>query len=179
MEENSKNNLKEKQKDKNYLSISKKLKKREKRKNKNLFNKIRLLISNKTIKSEKSNNNNNDNKPIKKERNPGIDFVRLLTQYFIVVIHFLNHGNAFKYFHKYERVLRLIQSFIDWHNDAFILISGIVGYKTSKYSNLFYLWLIVVFYSVGIPKYVLNYKKEYRVIKDFKIPHYPVVFSIY
>ena len=163
------------------------------RNNNFLLNKINLLISNKIIKPEKSNNsynnsyNNNDNnnndknnnKPIKKERNPGIDLVRLLTQYFIVVIHFINHGSAFKYFRKYERILRLIQSFIDWHNDAFILISGIVGYKTNKYSNLLYLWLMVTFYSVGIPKYVLQYEKRFQVRQDINKLNYPMIFQVY
>ena len=183
MEENSQINLKENNEAANYLSNSKKLKKRnkiKKIKTKNLFTKATSLISNKFIKPEISNNNNNDvNKQIKKERNPGIDLVRLITQFNIVVVHLLGFGGFYNHFYRHERVLRLIYSFIIWHNNAFILISGIVGYKTNKYSNLLYLWLIVVFYSVGIPKYVLNYKKEYRVIKDFKIPHYPVVFSIY
>ena len=160
MEENSQINLTENQKAVNYLSSSKKLKKREKRKNKNLFNKVSLFINNKIKKPEISSNNNNDNKQIKKERNPGIDLVRLLTQYCIVLIHFMDFGNAYKYFYRHERVLRLIYGFICWQNNAFLLISGIVGYKTNKYSNLLYLWLIVLFYSARIYKYVITYKKK-------------------
>ena len=79
----------------------------------------------------------------------------------------------------HERKLRLIQSFIEWHNNAFILISGIVGYKTSKYSNLLYLWLMVVFYSVGINKYVLTYKKEFHVNQDINKLHYPMIYNLY
>ena len=93
MEENSQINLKENNEAANYLSNSKKLKKRnkiKKIKTKNLFTKATSLISNKFIKPEISNNNNNDvNKQIKKERNPGIDLVRLLTQYCIVLVHFM------------------------------------------------------------------------------------------
>ena len=86
----------------------------------------------------------------------------MLTQFNIVVIHLLGYGDFCEYFHRYERILRLIESFIDWHNNAFILISGIVGYKTNKYSNWLYLWLMVVFYSAGIHKYVITYKKNIR-----------------
>ena len=179
MEENSQINLTENQKAINYLSSSKKLKKREKRKNKNLFNKVSLFINNKIKKPEIILNNNNDNKPIKKERNPGIDIVRLLTQYNIVLYHFMTQGGVYKYFYRHERILRLIESFIDWHNNAFLLISGIVGYKTNKYSNLLYLWLMVVFYSVGIHKYVLTYKKEFKVDQDVDKLHFPLVFDLY
>ena len=170
-----------------HLSNSRKLTKKEKRKNKNSFNKASLLINNKIIKPEISNNNsdnnnnnnNKDNKQIKKERNPGIDLVRLLTQFNIVVIHVLNFRNIYKYFYRHERVLRLIESFMDWHNNAFILISGIVGYKTNKYANLFYLWLIVVFYSIGIPNYVSQYEKSFRRNQDINQINYPMVFNLY
>ena len=61
----------------------------------------------------------------------------------IVLNHFLYHGQGINHFYRYKTELLMIHSFTDWHNDAFILISGIVGYKTNKYSNLFYLWLQV------------------------------------
>ena len=178
MEANSEFNLKEIQKTSNNLSNSNKIRKRYKKKYKNLLNKASLLINNKIIKP-KINNNKNDNKQIKKERNPGVDLVRLLTQYCIVLVHYLGFGNVYKYFYMHERKLRLIQSFIEWHNNAFILISGIVGYKTSKYSNLLYLWLMVVFYSVGINKYVLTYKKEFHVNQDINKLHYPMIYNLY
>ena len=66
-----------------------------------------------------------------------------------------------------------------WHNNDFILISGIVGYKTNKYSNLFYLWLIVVFYSIGIPNYVSQYEKSFRRNQDINQINYPMVFNLY
>ena len=183
MEENSQINLKENNEAANYLSNSKKLKKRnkiKKIKTKNLFTKATSLISNKFIKQEISNNNNNDvNKQIKKERNPGIDLVRLITQYCIVLVHFMAQGGVFKHFYKHERILRLIYSFIDWHNNAFLLISGIVGYKTNKYTNLFYLWLMVVFYSVGIHKYITTYRKDFYVNQDVNKLHFPLVFDLY
>ena len=179
MEEKSEINLKENKKKVNYFSKSNKLRKREKRKNKTLFNKAKSIIRKNVIKTVNTNNSNNVNIKIKKERNPGIDLVRLLTMYLIVVFHFMIFGNAYNYFYIHQRKLRLIQSFIEWHNDAFILISGIVGYKTHKYSNLLYLWLMVVFYSVGIHKYVIKYKKNFIVNQDINKLHYPVVFNLY
>ena len=173
MEKNSEINLNKNKKKSNYLSNYKELKKRGKRKD--VFNKTNI-IKKKIINTEI---NNNDNKQIKKIRNPGIDIVRLLTMYCILITHSLRFGNAYKYFYKYERILRLIQSFLSWNNNAFILISGIVGYKTNKYSNLLYLWLIVVFYSVGIHKYIITYKREYHINRENNKIFYPMVFNLY
>ena len=75
MEENMQINLKENQKMTNHLSKNKELRKRIKMKSKNLIDKANLLISNKSTKPENNNNNKNDNKQMKKERNPGVDFV--------------------------------------------------------------------------------------------------------
>ena len=134
------------------------LKNWENKENKNLFQKSSIIIRNKIIKQEA--NNNYDNKQIKKVRNPGIGLVRLLTMYLIIVTHSIGFGNPSRVFYRYEKTFLLIQSFIDWNNNAFILISGIVGYKTNKYSNLLYLWLIVLLYSARIYKYVITYKKK-------------------
>ena len=71
----------------------------------------------------------------------------------IVIIHYFYYGKVDKRFPQYKSQFKLVECFIDWHNNAFILLSGIVGYKTNKYSNLLYLWLTVFFYSVGIHKY--------------------------
>ena len=179
MEEKSEINLKENQKRVNYFSKTKKLRKREKRKNKTLFNQAKSIIRNKFIKPASKNIINNVNIKIKKERNPGIDLVRLLTMYLIVVFHFIIFGNAYNYFYIHQRKLRLIQSFIEWHNDAFILISGIVGYKTNKYSNLLYLWLMVVFYNLAVHKYAITYKKNFYVNQDINKLYYPVVYKSY
>jgi len=45
-----------------------------------------------------------------------------------------------------------------WHVSTYIFISGYVGYKSTKYSNLLYLWLCKLFYSIGIVKYLTLYK---------------------
>ena len=73
----------------------------------------------------------------------------------------------------------MLTIFTSWHNDAFGLISGIVGYKTNKYSNLSYLWLMVFFYSVGIHIYVKKYIKNFRVSESIYVEYYPIIFSRY
>ena len=89
MEENKQINLKENQKMTNHLSKNKELRNRIKMKSKNLIDKTNILISNKNTTPE-ININKSENKQMKKERNPGVDFVRLLTQFNIVVFHFLD-----------------------------------------------------------------------------------------
>ena len=122
----------------------------------------------------KERKNSQKNK-LEKIRNPGVDFVRILAMYNIIFNHCLFHGNGFKHFPRYKRQLSLLKNFTDWHNDAFILLSGIVGYKTNKYSNLLYLWLTVFFYSVGIHKYISHFKKEYIINQDLYIEYYPII----
>ena len=149
-------------------SIKKRRKKRLQAKAINILNKG-IQIKNKFIKKDL----------IKKARNPGIDLLRLLTMYCIVLNHFLYHGQGINHFYRYKTELLMIHSYTDWHNDAFILISGIVGYKTNKYSNLLYLWLQVTFYSVGIHKYATEYKKGFHVRQDIEKQYYPLIFSQY
>ena len=100
----------------------------------------------------------------------------------IIIYHFLYHGGLLnaKYntFSKYNIAWSLF-CFNQWHVDAFGLISGIVGYKKFRYSNLIYLWFCVFFYSVSIssiykflyPKTITN---EYF-IKTF----FPVITNQY
>ena len=61
------------------------------------------------------------------------------------------------------------------------MISGVFGYKSTKYSNLLYLWLQVFFYSVSIDYYYKKYKLRYnRPFEEQKnISFFPVVFHRY
>ena len=99
--------------------------------------------------------------------------------YNIVLNHIIFYPKGYRHFPQFKRQLSLIHCITDWHVNGFILISGIVGYKTNKYSNLFYLWLTVFFYSVGIHKYILYFKKGYNVGNDMYREYYPVIFNRY
>ena len=135
----------------------------------------------------KTNDGNDPNKKIKKERNTGIDLVRLIGMILIIFNHAMFYGGAIAKYMEHRQKLFRIYTFIFWHNDAYALISGIVGYKATKYSNLIYLWLIVLFYSTGIFYYFVQYKKyqlndmKYRYsLDDRKFTYFfPVIFNKY
>ena len=126
-----------------------------------------------------NNRTGEKNQKKEKKRHPGVDLVRLVGMYNIVLTHFLFYGNAFRKFSKYKEQLNLLHIFTDWHNNGFALISGIVGYKSNKYSNLLYLWLTVFFYSVGIHLYIKIFKREYTINYDFYIDFFPTIFRRY
>jgi len=79
---------------------------------------------------------NNINKV--KIRNPGIDLVRILSMYAIIIHHILITTDIFKKYKQYKE-LKLMNMLTFWHVSSYALISGYVGYKTNKYSNLLYL----------------------------------------
>ena len=147
---------------------------------KKYFGKTADKIMNKLIKiNSKIAKDKYINKIIKKERNPGIDLVRLISMYNVVLNHFIFHSAGFRKYDKYKRQIIFLHSFTAWHNDGFALISGIVGYKTNKYSSLFYLWLTVLFYSVGIHIYCKKYRKNYYIRRDISVEFFPIIFRRY
>ena len=93
MEEISKTEMNSNQKQ--FFSHSKKLKKKGKSKNK-------ITMTNNMI-SFKNKNNNNKDKKIKKARNPGVDLVRIIAMYNIVLNHSMFHGHGPSHFPKYKR----------------------------------------------------------------------------
>ena len=96
----------------------------------------------KSILSNKKNN-------IKIERNPGIELLRIIAMFAIVLHHVLYQGKVLSKY-KYYNSLNLIDTSCYFHISNFGMISGIVGSKTNKYSNLIYIWFWTFFYSVGI-----------------------------
>ena len=102
----------------------------------------------------------------KMERNAGIDLMRIVGMYAIIIDHILIHGKLLIRYKHYKQ-LHLLLTFCFWHVDSFALISGIVGYKTNNnYCNIMYLWFYVLFYSLSIfiifiilaPQLTNNYK---------------------
>lgn len=143
---------------------------------KNMFEQSNYKITDKFSKCI----NNINNKLITK-RNPGIDLLRILAMYGIIIHHllFLHNKGGFSKFSKYKKYLKLMHIFIFWHNNGFALISGMVGFKSFHYSNLLFLWFIVLFYSVGIDLYFKIFIK-YPIIKyDFSKDFFPIIFKRY
>ena len=97
----------------------------------------------------------------------------------IIINHLLYQGNGINKFSKYQRQLLLLNSLFFWHNNGFILVSGFVGYKSNKYSNLLYLWLCTVFYSIVIYIYFKKLRRgsiiDYNLSREF----FPVVYEQY
>jgi hypothetical protein len=79
----------------------------------------------------------------------------------------------------YLKNLKILYISTGWHNDAFALISGIVGYKTNKYSNLLYLWFYVIFYSVGIHLFFKIFWKNMDINYDFSKEFFPIIYKRY
>ena len=103
------------------------------------------------------------NKEIKQiKRNFGIDLLRIISMINIINLHinkFSGQLSLKSKSPKYKQIWRL-QSFSYWSVDGFGLISGIVGYKRYKFSNLMYFWILVCFYSISISLYLYFIKKE-------------------
>ena len=112
-----------------------------------------------------------------KKRNSGIDLIRILAMLGIIYTHIIYQGKGIYKYSKYHIIKT--HSFVCWHNNAFSLISGIVGYKSTKYSNLLYLWLCVVFYSVSIHYYYLKFKSGAKVFGELYEECFPVIYNRY
>ena len=110
---------------------------------------------------------NNDIKIIKKERNAGIDLLRILGMYAITIHHLLGHGRLLNKYRHYPQ-FRFVSVLCSWHISVYCMISGIVGYKGHKYSNLFYLWFSVFFYSVGVTYMYKKFKPKINLYQTYE-----------
>ena len=114
-----------------------------------------------------------------KIRNPGVDIVRLVGMYTVIVNHFIFFGNAYQKYTRYQKQLLSLHMLSDWANNGFALLSGIVGYKTNRYSNLLYLWLTVFFYSFGIHFFLKHFKKNTIIKTDIYKEFFPIIYKRY
>lgn len=113
-----------------------------------------------------------------KVRNSGVDFTRIASMYSIIVHHILGHGNAMRKFSKY-RELKLMNIISFWHVSAYALISGYIGYKSNKYSNLLYLWFWTIFYTSSISFYLNRFRPEFKTGNINYTNFFPVIFECY
>ena len=125
----------------------------------------------------KSNMNEKFKKNSQVVRNHGIDFIRIIAMYGIVINHIIYNVKTFNKYQSYKE-LKLLHILLFWHNNGFAFISGFIGYKKHRYSNLFYLWMCVFFYSVIIHFFYLKYKPQ--MIKDKLLYNlFPIIFKRY
>ena len=163
---------------------SKELLKRKK-KSKKVYSIKKFLFKNPKIKHKKVDNDKAINNTINinnakkvKERNPGVDFVRILSMYAIVIHHILHHGGLFQKYRIYKELI-LLNISCYWHVSTFALISGYIGYKSNKYSNLLYLSLCAIFYSSFITYYFNKFRPQFYTRKLIYKDFFPVFFDEY
>ena len=99
-----------------------------------------------------------------KQRNPNVDLIRIIGMISIVIHHILMHGKVIAKY-KYKQ-LYLLNILCHWHVSSFGLVSGIVGYKTNKFSNLFYLWFSTLIYSLFF-HIIYNKQKAFNLNTSF------------
>jgi len=141
---------------------------------KNFFRKYKKYNQVDILEAQRIDNNT---KPVK-IRNPGIDFVRILSMYAIIIHHILIHTDIYKKYSQY-RELKLMNMLTFWHVSSYGLISGYVGYKTNKYSNLLYLMIWTLFYSCSLTYYINKYNPQFNTRKLMYKDFFPVVYEAY
>ena len=119
-------------------------------------------------------------------RNPNIDLIRIAAMISIILNHLVYHGGAPNKY-KYKEIYILTIPGM-WHVGSFGAISGIVGTKTHKFSNLFYLWIVVMFYSIiiyinckNLPNFKLNedMQSNFHPVTSVKYWYFTAYFAIY
>ena len=113
-----------------------------------------------------------------KIRHAGIDLARIASMYSIIVQHILGHGRAIQKFCKYKELI-LMEIIFFYNINTYALISGYIGYKSNKYSNLLYLWFWTVFYASSITFYLNRFRPEFKTGKVNYSNFFPVIFGTY
>lgn len=111
-------------------------------------------------------NNNSINKIQKnvlkqKQRNYGIDLLRIFSMINVINLHINSKAGIFRLNSnniKFKNMWRL-ETFSYFAVNCFGLISGIVGFNKYKFSNLIYLWFISTFYSLSNQLYLYFVKR--------------------
>ena len=88
----------------------------------------------------------------KANRNYGIDLYKALATLNIIILHYNLHSKLLNLNHSSHNFKKIwcLEILSYWGVNGFGLISGFVGYKKHKFSNLLYIWTEVFFYSIII-----------------------------
>ena len=91
---------------------------------------------------------------VKKERNYGIDLLRIVSMFMVVALHILGQGgmlNNLKPFTTNYNVAWFLEIAAYCAVNCYALISGYVSVESKyKYTNIIMIWLRVIFYTLGI-----------------------------
>ena len=92
------------------------------------------------------------NVKLKPGRNYGIDFLRILSMFFVLLLHILNQGGVIASSEKLSLGYNLswfIETCAYCAVNCYALISGFIGYKSKhKYSNIINLYIQTAFYAL-------------------------------
>lgn len=116
-------------------------------------------------------------------RNYGIDFLRMLSMFMVVILHTLGHGGI---------LTRLVPGTPAYQTawlleiaaycavNCYALISGYVGYQSNfKLSRLTTLWLQIVFYTLGLTLFFAITHPEYLTIQTWLNACFPIMNTQY
>lgn len=108
---------------------------------------------------------------VKKQRNYGIDLLRIVSMLLIPILHILGHGgllNAVQIGTVNYKIIWFMEIAAYCGVNCYALISGYVGYSSKyKYANIIMLYLQVVFYSATIFFFFYIFKPEILAKQDF------------
>lgn len=126
------------------------------------------------------------NYKIKKDRNYGIDFLRIISMFFIVILHCLGRGgllasvtiNSPQY-----KLAWLMEITAFCAVDVFALISGYASFRKAenkvRYEKLILLWLQVVFINILVTGIFLIIRPELVTKKEILISFFPISMGPY
>jgi surface polysaccharide O-acyltransferase-like enzyme len=111
------------------------------------------------------------------KRNYGIDLLRIFSMINIIILHINIYQDLLKLKinNKKFKPLWRLEAMSYFAVDCFGLISGIVGYKKYKFSNLIYIWINTFFYSSFFSLYL--YYINRMNFKDMILSFFPLLIS--
>ena len=110
----------------------------------------------------------------KQRRNYGIDLLKIIAMINVINLH-VNKSSGILELEQKDTKFRqafLLEIFSFWPVNTFGLISGLIGFKKYKFSNLIYLWFEYFYYSIVFSFYL--YMKSKLNIKHLYLSFFPL-----
>lgn len=110
----------------------------------------------------------------KQKRNYGVDLLKIIAMINIINLHINRNSKLLDlnpFDQRYKQVY-LLQIFSYWPVNTFGLISGLIGFKKYKFSNIIYLWFEYFYYSIFFSIYL--YMKQSLHLKILLLSFFPL-----
>ena len=133
---------------------------------------LNILIDKYNSSNNRYNNKNINNHQQQSGRNYGIDLLKIIAMINIINLHINLFIIKLSISSPNFKQLYCLEVFSYWPINAFGLISGIIGYKKYKFSNIIYIWFEYFYHSVVFSLY-LYYKSEID-FKRFILSFFPL-----